>query len=194
MMARENQDEFDTKPEVHLEVVRRLVAEYAKGNLKLETPEAKTAKNLIRDAPSFVVGKASCGAEPQHPYTMNTLADFLGWNDSHGKAKKKLRMAVTALELIEEGILKPTGFKDLIIHAPRAMVEEARRAPHRSCPSAGFVPTSGGGPEFLRFKPVAVPLRRVAHRPSDSSGAPGVAAGPHRQAGGRAVAMFFSTL
>lgn len=76
IMARENQEEWGTSAWVLMETVRALVLAYADGKIALGKPE--TAPHGLRFAPSFR-GVANLYASRDYPYTVVTLAAFLGW-------------------------------------------------------------------------------------------------------------------
>jgi hypothetical protein len=59
-----------------LEVVEATIKAYAAGVVKLDTPNSKTRKDVIRYAPSYKMASSTAGVD--HPYTADTLARFLG--------------------------------------------------------------------------------------------------------------------
>jgi chemotaxis protein histidine kinase CheA len=141
IMAAENMQEWSTDATVVLETVRATVAAYAEGRIELDEPTAKV-KDQWRYAPSFRVGGTRC-AEPRvpgalneikqlevktghsstaRPYTSREVTNFLGWE------RTKVKTALSALELIEEGILDEGAFVGLSPDAMRGIVEQARKA------------------------------------------------------------------
>jgi hypothetical protein len=84
-----------------------VVQAYADGKINLEKPPQKARKTNIRYAPGFILG---CDNESlSHPYTAESIAEFLGWwevkpdkNDKGGQASVRIRNALKALEILEE--------------------------------------------------------------------------------------------
>jgi hypothetical protein len=77
-MAYENSTEYSSSSQVEQETVRALVEAYAAGKIELEQPDKKTNKQAIRYAPGLLSG--ACVSESDtHPYTAETVGEFLGW-------------------------------------------------------------------------------------------------------------------
>lgn len=127
IMARENMEEWGTNASVEHETIRAVVEAYAEGKIELPKVKPDTKKEYIRYAPSFVPGDV-LGPVGARPYTAQTLAEFLGWVKSNGQAQDKVYAALTALQFIEEGILKESDFEGLTTAQAQAVVEQARRA------------------------------------------------------------------
>jgi len=129
IMANENMEEWKHSAETIMETVRAVVSAYAEGLIELSALHEKTSKNRIRYAPSFIIGDARDAIpsiDNEKPYTVESLADFLDWHEPKGDPKRKLKDAVLALELIEQGILVEKDFKGLTVFQARAVVEQAR--------------------------------------------------------------------
>ncbi len=103
---------------VLLESIRAAVQAYGDGKITekdIPTP-SELAKKDFRYAPKFVkVGGGEPPSPPRPVYTSNTIGKFLGLNTSDGKASERLRIALDALELIEEGYIKESELKDFNI-------------------------------------------------------------------------------
>jgi hypothetical protein len=106
-----------------IEVVEAAVKALASGDIVLEVPDAKTRKDAIRYAPSFVPGKASGPSGGPHPYTADTLARYLGGvyvrkprtgREENGKkrAQESVSAALAILELEERKI---KGFSEKVL-------------------------------------------------------------------------------
>jgi hypothetical protein len=116
-----------------VEAIRAVVEAYAEGLITLPPVPKDTNKTHIRYAPSFASGenKDVGRAGVQRPYTAQTLADFIGWLEPNGKPQDKVYNALTALQFIDEGLLKEADFEGLSTSQARAVVEEARKAQNR---------------------------------------------------------------
>jgi hypothetical protein len=72
-------------------------------------PSEKTNENVIRYAPSVIIGKGTPCAPPQlgaHPYTIIQVAQFLGFTKKEGKDPQvKVVAAMRYLELTETLLL-----------------------------------------------------------------------------------------
>ena len=133
IMARENMEEWGSSVVVEHETIRAVVQAYAEGKIVLNLPGEKTARHLLRYAPSFVRASSDGRTKDteQFPYTAQTVAAFIGWTTKSGDAQRKVYDAIAALELIEEGILTEKTFTDLTTYQAKAVVHQARRAMER---------------------------------------------------------------
>lgn len=125
IMAQENMQEWGTNVSVEHETVRVVVVAYGNGKIKLPAPKGKTKDECIRYAPSFKVGSSPSVGD--HPYTDQTLAEFLGWLQPDGKAQEKVRDALGALEFIEMGLLKESIFEGLSKMQAREVILQTRK-------------------------------------------------------------------
>lgn len=127
IMARENMEEWGTSAAVEHETVRAVVEAYGEGRIDLPPPSRATQKQT-RYAPSFVPGEIPPLAREERPYTGQTLGEFLGWLKPSGEAQQKVHNALTALQFIEEGVLKESDFEGLSTKEAEAVIEQARQA------------------------------------------------------------------
>lgn len=128
IMANENMQEWGSSATIEHETVRSVVQAYADGRIGLAAPPAEN-RRYWREAPSFrVANERSEDFRPLHPYTANTVADFLGWNEPSGDPQRRVSTALAALEFIEDGTLAESAFADLSSYQASAVVQEARRA------------------------------------------------------------------
>ena len=96
------------------------------GNGRPGVPE-KTQKSNMRYAPRFARG---CSLDiKEHPYTDQTIADFLGWVQPDGQPSRRVRNALSALEAIEEGLVKPAQFRGLSSEQAKTKTSAIRYAP-----------------------------------------------------------------
>jgi hypothetical protein len=105
MMARENGDTYKHDASVIRETIRAAVEAYGAGKIsEKEMPvDAKTNASALRYAPSFLLSGPSGGP---HPYTVDSLARFLGTvKPETQKATNGFVAAFGSIELIEEGYL-----------------------------------------------------------------------------------------
>jgi ParB-like chromosome segregation protein Spo0J len=120
MMARENMDEWRTSAVVEQETVRAVVEAYAAGKIALPEIPKDTKKAVIRHAPSYVQGEETGGAQ-ERPYTATAIAEFLGWADP------KIHTTLSALELIEQEVLKEGHFEGLTTKQAEALTTETKK-------------------------------------------------------------------
>ena len=120
MMARENMDEWRTSAVVEQETVRAVVDAYAGGKIALPEIHKETKKVVIRHAPSFIQGDET-GQREQRPYTAASIAEFLGWPD------QKIHSTLSALELIEQQVVKEEHFEGLTTKQAEALTTETRK-------------------------------------------------------------------
>ena len=120
MMARENMDERRTSAVVEQETVRAVVEAYAAGRITLPEIPKDTKKTVIRHVPSYVQGEETGDAQ-EHPYTATAIAEFLGWADP------KIHTTLSALELIEQEVLKEGHFEGLTTKQAEALTTETRK-------------------------------------------------------------------
>jgi hypothetical protein len=120
MMARENMDEWRTSAVVEQETVRAVVDAYAAGKVTLPEIPKDTKKVVIRYAPSFVQGDETREGG-QCSYTATTIAEFLGWPD------QKIHSTLSALELIEQQVVKEEHFEGLTTKEAEALTTETRK-------------------------------------------------------------------
>ncbi len=135
MMARENMDEWRTSAVVEQETVRAVVEVYAAGRVALPGIPKDTKRTVIRYAPSFIQGDEVHDGE-QRPYTATAIAEFLGWAD------QKIHSTLSALELIEQQILKEEQFEGLSTKQAEALTTETRKT-KRSYDAAAKVKPDG---------------------------------------------------
>ena len=127
IMARENMEVWKTSAAVALETVRATVEAYAAEIISLSPPRQKTPRNQIRYAPSFILGDVG-SAGNKHPYTAATIGERLGWlYGTDRQPARPLKNALSALGLIETGILKESDFDELTNTQAERVVEEARK-------------------------------------------------------------------
>jgi len=129
IMARENMEEWETNAGVIQETIRAVVEAFGEGLIDLPTVDMTKDVNkaVIRYAPSFVPGEPGRAARPR-PYTVQTVADFIGWIQPNGRPQEKVHAAVNALQFIEEGLLKDSDFDGLSTSQAEAVISEARKA------------------------------------------------------------------
>lgn len=104
VMANENMEEWSSSPAVEQETVRAVVLAYAERKITLKSPDSRARTDQMRYAPGFVAGSAR--SERSHPYTAETVADFLGWvwkgDDEKARPKTCVHTALAALQAEEE--------------------------------------------------------------------------------------------
>jgi hypothetical protein len=124
MMAHENMEEWGTSAIVEIETIAAVVEAYAEGKIELNGLPKDTRKSAIRYAPSYVSGRLQESCD--RPYTLNSVASFLGWVYDNGKPFNKVGTSLAALQLIEEGILTTDHFEGLKTTQAEELVKETR--------------------------------------------------------------------
>jgi nitrogen regulatory protein PII len=125
IMAAENMEEWGTSALVEIETVNAVVEAYGSGKIQLEKPDR--IDGTTRYAPSFQQGNSGPG--PARYYTAGTVGRFLGWTKgTSDEPQNKVKNALSALELIEQGILSRDDFANLNTDQMTAVVREARQA------------------------------------------------------------------
>lgn len=130
IMARENMEEWGTSAIIEQETVRAVVEAYAEGRIHLSHLHLNTSE--VRHAPSFSRNLLRAQQVPSShlatkKYTVQAIAEFLGWVQPNGKAQDKVANALSALELIEEGILTDADFAGLTTKQAQAVVVQASK-------------------------------------------------------------------
>lgn len=119
IMANENMEEWGNSAWVEMETVLAVIQAYAGGLIELEQPDKKATRARLH-----YVDEALC----LHPYTAETVADFLGWHDPSGRPSYKVATAIDALDLIAQGVLSERDFAGLGTTQVMALVQQTRRA------------------------------------------------------------------
>ena len=120
MMARENMEDWSTSATVEQETVRAVVAAYSAGRIALPAVPKDAKKTIIRYAPSFVSGTGAGDGE-NRPYTSTLVAEFLGWPEH------KVHSTLSALELVEQQVVKEEHFQGLSTKQAEALTAEAKK-------------------------------------------------------------------
>jgi hypothetical protein len=128
IMARENREEWGaTSGIVEIETVHATIAAYFEGRITLPPPAKKTNPSDTRYASAF---RAEKGLPNSHPFTAQTIAQFLGWlhvrEDGTGMASTKIHLILSALELLNEGLLKESELAGLSSKQCDAVIQQAR--------------------------------------------------------------------
>jgi ParB-like chromosome segregation protein Spo0J len=102
IMAHENLDEWGHVSDIERETVRAVVYAFAADKIALAKPQGKTPESALRYAPSFCFGCSDGSA--QHPYTADTIRDFLaGTMSSKTVQKTFLRASASSSQVGANG-------------------------------------------------------------------------------------------
>lgn len=124
IMANENMTEWQHDASIEQETVRAVVKAYGDGKIELEKPEARAAQ--VRLAPTFQTIDGTLKRTFESPiYTVNTIAQFLGWT-TPGKLQK-VRDALIALAQQEQGLLDAEDFTKLSSKQAQGVVRQVTR-------------------------------------------------------------------
>lgn len=124
IMARENSEEWGADANIEQETVRAVILAYAEGRIPLSEIPPRTHSDHIRYAPLF--GFQSKSAEISKPYTVDTVACFLGWHPL------KVRRTLQALASIEDRETPADAYQGLGAAQADAVTREASRAKKRA--------------------------------------------------------------
>lgn len=128
MMVRENMEEWGANGTVMFETIRSVVQAHADGVITLEPPPPRMRKSEIRYAPSLLPGADHTPpGDRDRPYTIAGLAKFIGWTKPTGVPQSKMFAVMTALELVERGIVPEETFANMPSSAMRTQLPEIRR-------------------------------------------------------------------
>jgi hypothetical protein len=130
IMSRENMEEYGHNALVDQETVRAAVLAYAAGKIALPKPNGRTSYNQLFYAPSFTPGNDPGYTSNSHPYTTETLGQFLGWTQKSDpeKASYKVRSALSALAMMEASLAEPATFAGLTNRQALIVVDAANHA------------------------------------------------------------------
>jgi hypothetical protein len=135
-MAFENLAEFGHSASGEQEIVRATIEAYAKGDIQMPLPakltgnKGGTGDHKLRFAPGYVAGDVPSSETERHPYTLNTLTEFLGWTTPRKKSGEpdyRIRAAVEALALVQRKIAKPEAFEGLATQQARSAAGQGNR-------------------------------------------------------------------
>lgn len=137
IMARENMEEWGSSVWVEMETVKSAVEAHAEDRIELPEVPENVPQAQRRYAPGFIQGGAPDGRalDPARAYTGTTLARFLGWHTTRPGGRTRpsnaVRVALSALEMVEAGVLEEDDLRGLsreaAIEAIRAARSEKRR-------------------------------------------------------------------
>lgn len=113
MLMRMTRENMRGELPVVLEAVSAVVRALAEGKIEVPAPDAKTRKELIRHAPSFVPGRSST-SEVDHPYTADSLARTLGGVYLKKTSNTAQNSVIAALGILELEEKKIQGFTERV--------------------------------------------------------------------------------
>jgi hypothetical protein len=122
IMARENMEEWAHSAMIEQQTVRSIIEAYGRGEISLPRPKGNHGQ--IRYAPTFCPRGQNVDVVDiarNHPYTIPTLVEFLGWEEY------KVTAALGGLELIESGIAEPEAFEGLSTRQSKAVTDQGKR-------------------------------------------------------------------
>jgi ParB-like nuclease domain len=115
-MANENQTDFASSFVTDVETVDAVVKAFGAGKITLNKAQASGRSGIstfrFRYAPLFGFDLPIEKTNTEKAYTAQTVAEFLGWVKGTKQAQNRVCLALTALELIEEGYLKLSQLND----------------------------------------------------------------------------------
>lgn len=124
IMAHENMEEWSFSATAQQETIRTVVKAYADGIIELSPPGKSATQKGLHYAPSFQPGVYVPSTSTARPYTVETIAEFLGkaWPAT------KVGAILSGLTVIEQGLLDEEDMTGLTTYQVKAVVGEVRRA------------------------------------------------------------------
>ncbi len=120
LMARENLEEWGTNAYIEAQTVESTIRAYGAGEIQLPEVDEKTNKSAIRYA-----AKSSL----QHPYTTQTVAQFLGWLSSRTgggtQPNHACKVAFEMLDAFELGIVSRKELRGVKRDVAREIIAKA---------------------------------------------------------------------
>jgi len=113
-----------------------VVLAYAAGKVVLPTLSEDTSQAQKRYAPSFMVNVSSNPTDVTKPYTVRSIAKFLGRQYPDGQPKEAIKFSLPVLELIEQEALEAKSLIDLNWTQVNDIVKQARLAKQQSLATA----------------------------------------------------------
>jgi hypothetical protein len=120
-MGAENLAEWQWTGWIELETVRATIEAYGKGLIALPRPREKANGKYVRHA-----GQST----DQHPYTTETVAQFLGWTRKDGKGVRpdhSCTIAFLAVDALDEGLIKESDLIGLDLGHIHELIRGMRR-------------------------------------------------------------------
>jgi hypothetical protein len=116
-------EEWGHSSSIEQETVRSIVEAYGEGRITFSPNGAKARSDELRYAPNFQPGDHDVPSSGKgHPYTIATLASFLGWKEY------KVAAAPDALALIDDKIASEGTFAGLTTKQAQTVTQHAKRA------------------------------------------------------------------
>lgn len=119
LMARENLEEWGTNAYIEAQTVESTIRAFAAGEIELPEVPKDTNKQHIRDAARGSV---------QRPYTIASLAEFLGWTKARGDGTQPNQACTVAFQMIDAfdlGIVKRDQLRGVSREIAREIVSRA---------------------------------------------------------------------
>jgi hypothetical protein len=120
LMARENLEEWGTNAYIEAQTVESTIRAYGAGEIQLPEVDEKTNKSHLRHAGPN---------QDQHPYTIRSVAQFLGWTkvDGEGGAKENhaCKVAFEMLDAFELGIVSRKELRGVKRDVAREIISKA---------------------------------------------------------------------
>lgn len=120
LMARENLEEWGTNAYIEAQTVESTIRAFAAGEIELPEVDPKTNNQHVRHAPR---------TSGEHPYTVASVAEFLGWTKSNGSKGTQPNQACTvAFQMIDAfdlGIVNRNELRGVSREIAREIVSRA---------------------------------------------------------------------
>lgn len=125
LMARENLEEWGTNAYIEAQTVESTIRAYGAGEIELP----KVSKDTRKDAIRYV--RPTSGARDDYPltgdkhYTVESIAQFLGWSKSDGRPNHACNVAFQMLDAFELGIVSRKELRGVKRDVAREIISRA---------------------------------------------------------------------
>lgn len=125
LMARENLEEWGTNAYIEAQTVESTIRAYGAGEIELPEVSKDTRKDAIR----YV--RPTSGARDDYPltgdkhYTVESVAQFLGWSKSDGRPNHACKVAFEMLDAFELGIVSRKELRGVKRDVAREIIAKA---------------------------------------------------------------------
>jgi len=116
LMARENLEEWGTNAYIEAQTVESTIRAYGAGEIELPEVARDTPQKHVRNVPP---------RSAERPYTMASVAEFLGWTKAGGEPNHACKVAFEMLDAFELGIVSRKELRGVKRDVAREIIAKA---------------------------------------------------------------------
>ena len=116
LMARENLEEWGTNAYIEAQTVESTIRAYGAGEIVLPKVAKDTPQKHVRNVPP---------KSAERPYTMASVAQFLGWTKAEGEPNHACKVAFEMLDAFEAGIVSRKQLRGVKRDVAREIISRA---------------------------------------------------------------------